>query len=455
MSRNPPAPDPNARPRAPAPRTTAATRRAQSARSAPRAEPVPGAVPSALHPAFDPDASQGEPADIARSPGFDPTKVRLSEHFLLSDFLGNHTVYSRGLPNLLAHDDPDLPLKMANAKALCRHFLEPMLAQGGPLSVSYGYISPAMSEAIVHYQDPRKPSHHRWDLGAACDFVLHEWVSGAACGNPNDDTVASAPVALAHEIVASGYPFSRLITYAESPYLCIAVAANEIASNQPRHAFYENRYVPGQKPDYRTYSSASSKQRAAERLRQEGLPHGWRGQGFPSSHGGGRRQFHHIRVSAYSMLSDWLFNLHSVANGAKNIPAVNRQALMDTFYRVGELYDRLVQAQVGGREVMRCSIVSGFVHPAHPAFDPANDWQQQRGWFEVVPPASITPAQLADSVAHINDFRPLSEAVAPVWGEVTTEVRDDRLRVHFEVYAPQYLAHLRAAQPQPPSLRKA
>jgi hypothetical protein len=355
---------------------------------------------------------------------FDPTKVRLSEHFLLADFLGNHTVYTKGRPNLLSPDDPALPLKMANAKALCKHFLEPFLDQAGPLSISYGYITPLLSSEIVTYQDPRKPSHHRWDLGAACDIVSHEWVNY----DPNDNTEESSPIRLAHEIVESGYPFSRLITYSESPFMCVAVAAAEIQSGQPRKAFYENRFVGKKEPQYKSLASDGAKAGALALLKREGLTHGWRGQGYPSHHGGGRRQYHHIRVSKYTMLSDWLFDLQSIANGAKNIPNVQDQGLMDSFYRAGDLYDDIIL----GTGINRFSIIGGFVHGMNPYFKPDNDWRNGQGSFTLVPPASVTSQSVIDMMRE-RVFN--SNVEGGVWAGsfMAVDPMTDNIKVYFQL----------------------
>lgn len=321
---------------------------------------------------------------------FDPTKVRVSDHFLLSDFLGNHTCYTKGRPNLLLPNDPQLPLKMANAKALCRHFLEPFLEQAGPLSISYGYISNAISREIVHYQNPDIPSHHQFTLGAAADVISHEWVNY----DPEDDTATSAPVSLAHEIHGANYPYSRIITYSESAGICVAVSAAEIAANLPRKAFYTNTYVGKKEPEYKSHASDAAKASALARLKEEGLPHGWRGQGHPSHHGRGRRQYHHIRVSKYTMLSDWLFDLQSIANGAKNIPNVQDQGLMDSFYKAGDLYDDIIL----GTGINRFSIISGFVHGSNPYFHSDNDWRNGSGYFTLVPPASVSAQSVVDGM---------------------------------------------------------
>lgn len=321
---------------------------------------------------------------------FDPTKVRVSRHFLLSDFLGCHSVYSRGLPNLLAGDDPELPLKWKNAKALCNEFLEPFLEQAGPLSISYGYISPEVSRAIVHYQDPDKPSHHMWNLGAACDIISHEWVNN----DPEDDTEQTAPISLAHAIHRNEYPYSRLISYAESPYLCVAVSAKEVQAHNPRLAFYENRFVGTTKPEYKSYSSSGAKDSAAAALDANGLPHGWRGRGYPSYHGGGRRQLHHIRTSDYTMLSDFLFDLQSIANGEKNVPNVRDQDLMAMFYAAGDVVDLAIR-ETG---INHFSITKAFVSHSNPYFEDSNDWYSGEGSLILVPPEGVSAAKVQENI---------------------------------------------------------
>lgn len=321
-----------------------------------------------------------------------PTKIRISEHFLLSDFLGNHSVYTRGYPNMLAEDDIDLPLKMKNIRALCTQVLEPLLEQQGPMTISYGYITPELSDEIVHYQDPRKPSHHMWNLGAAADICLHEFTNG----DPDDDSTKTAPIALAHAIHAENYPYSRLITYSESPYLCVAVSADEVKRGGPRKAFYENRYngVAKAKPLYKSLATDAAKNGAKNLLETMGLVHGWRGAGHPTYHGGGRRQFHHIRTSKYTMLSDWLFDLQSISNGAQNMPKMADTCLWDVFCAAGDAYDMLIDAT----GINRFSIISAFVSHLNPFFNHNNDWRNGTAMFVVTPPGDMAAQTVIDMV---------------------------------------------------------
>lgn len=314
----------------------------------------------------------------------------LSPHFLLADFLGNHSVYSKGMANGLDLDDPQWRLKWRNARALCEHILEPMLANFGPLSISYGYINPAMSQRLVKYQDPDKPSHHRWDLGAAADVCVHRWVEG--CNGA--DVTANSPAALASLLVHDGgisYPFSRLITYSESPYICVAASAEECRRCLPRMAIYENRYTgrPKVKPQFLRYNTGTLQQQwAREMMLPDALAaHGWRGQGWPSHHGGGAQQYHHRRVSKYTMVSDWLFDLQTIATGLRNNPKLTDPKILDAFAAAGIVYDDLVDHLKLGR----MPIVRGHSSRYRPGTtEDSGDWTNERIGFTVRMPEDFT-----------------------------------------------------------------
>lgn len=316
----------------------------------------------------------------------DPTTVRLSPHFLLSDMVGCSSVYEKGHANPFNKTDGQ-DIRLTNGKALCENALEPILATAGPVSISYGFISPGLSNEIVRYQDPRKPSHHRWDLGAAVDICPHNWVQALSPGVT--DTTSPIEFALRH---CADLPLSRLITYSESPYFCVAVSESEVRQGSPRMAWYENRYQgkKGAKPDYRKYPSEATRERALARLEQDGFDVDWEGGGFPSYHGGGRRQMHHIRVSKYTMLTDWLYDREWVEDGVKNIPNMLDPAVKDAFRRVGELYDYLIEMT----GFPRFSIVSGYTSPQSPGWLPDHDWRGDVIEFALIPPEYSSAADM-------------------------------------------------------------
>lgn len=313
----------------------------------------------------------------------DPRFIRLSKHFLLSDLVGCNSVYTEGYANVWDGDEK----KLREGRALCEELLEPLLEEYGPCSVSYGYVSPALSQKIVKYMDPTKPSYHRWDDGAAADVCFHDWVA-----QPHPD---SAPVFLAHEIDA-GYDYSRMITYSESPFICLATKTCELKTHNPRKAFYENRYhgSPKEKPEYIT-KSKDFKQRVRDGANIH-LKHDWRGAGYPTHHGGGRKQAHHHRVSKYSVLSDWLYDGGYVNRGQRNMPILSRT--LAPFSRVGGLYDELL----GVLGVKRISIPQGWAAGRADGYNFA--WKN--GVFSVVlcPPDGTHETTFKNAVMSIDGF---------------------------------------------------
>jgi len=315
-----------------------------------------------------------------------PSRVRLSKHFLLSDFMGCDSVYTHGYPNVFVDFQGQ---KLREGETLSQKVLEPILKTSG-LSVSYGYISPDLSKKIVKYQDPNKPSYHRWDHGAACDIVLHDAIYEG-----------HAPIHSAFWI-DEHLPVSRVITYSESPYICVASRDAEVCSGKCRHALYENRYIGERKPKFITYSNTRGfrlNQKASLTLHEP-----WEGAGYPTYHGGGRRQLHHIRTSKYTVLTDFLYSDIAVAEGYANKPS---QRAVGKFHRAGDVYDSLL-LRTGLR---RLSIVRGYESPAW-AVDSKHNWQKDIR-FVVVPPSDTDPVSVAEAAWQISgvvDVRVKDEA---------------------------------------------
>jgi hypothetical protein len=107
------------------------------------------------------------------------------------------------------------------------------------------------------------------------------------------------------------------------------------------------------------------------------------------------------------MVSDWLFDLQTISNGAKNIPALNDQSVLDAFAAAGTVYDHVLKC--GPK---RLSIVSGYVSPSNPYFNKDNDWRESDITFDVIPPASISAevlAQLCVQLPEGADCEPLGK----------------------------------------------
>jgi hypothetical protein len=263
----------------------------------------------------------------------DPTTIRLSDYFLLSDFMGCTSVYQYGMHNRFNDTDTE---KLAEGKKLAEK-LDEIVYDFNSISVVYGYISPSLSRKIVTYQDPNKPSYHRWDKGAAADICVH------------DEVEIFPPIGVAQRIEIYTYEFSRMITYAESEIICYASSIKE----PDRCALYENRYLgKGKKPKFISYPKNYDKRQNL--LSRVELPCDWRGKGWPSYHGGGKRQYEHYRLSRYFLLSDILYIPEYVHKGKRNPPLQT-----DEFWYNAKLAAKLLDAitiAIGGR----VSIVRGY-----------------------------------------------------------------------------------------------
>lgn len=316
-----------------------------------------------------------------------PTEIRLSEHFLLSDLMGCHSVYAKGYANVFDTSDRD---KLREGVTLARKLLEPLLDRSR-LSVTYGYISPALSRKIVKYQDPDKPSYHRWDDGAACDVVLHQYIH------------AGVPPIYAAFWIDENLPTSRTITYSESPCICVATRREEIKKGDPRRALYENRYVGERKPLYIPYSNNGRKR--TEQKAQVDLTHVWQGNGYPTYHGGGIMQAQHIRTSKYTLLSDFLMSPEAMSQGFVNMPPLSptgpndelmpTQRTMARFIRAGLVYDSLLEA-TGAR---RLSIVQAYQSETWRG-EAKSNWKDG-AYVCIVPPESMEPDTLAHEAEQI------------------------------------------------------
>lgn len=280
----------------------------------------------------------------------DPTLVRLSKHFMLSDFMGCDSVYRKGLTNRMPVGR-NSDQKILEGKRLAE-YLDTLIDDLGlgPCSVSYGYISPFLSKKIVTYRDPSAPSYHRWDDGAAADVVFHEEV-----------TTGVAPIHIAHRIDYDYPQYSRMITYSESPYICIATKVIEDRNRDYRLAFYENRYVGKTRPVFIRKSSVHAKRREQIPV----LDHHWEGNGFPTYHGGGRKQFQHWRLTEHFMLSDLMFDKAKLLTGERAYGVRSDGDMESRFLEAYLMFAKLLEAIVHETDA-RVSVIQGLKPSTHP-----------------------------------------------------------------------------------------
>lgn len=290
----------------------------------------------------------------------DPRTYFMSDYITLSDLVGCDSVYRYGIPNpVYESDTPKLQEGHHLAEVVERH------TQNSGFSITYGYISPGLSRSIVRYQSPDKPSYHRWDFGAAMDLILYDLDmfsprNTSGCVMPWDRTdwykqVRMQPIRQLRRLYNQGMRWSRAITYAESQIFCIATRRSE-SPEHARMATYENRWRPGlRKPHHIKHSPNSLTE-----MTNDEEP-GWRGKGWPSYHGGGRRQYEHIPTGLMNVLSDFLYDAILVDKGGANRPPIGKRNYDRFIYNVmaaSLFYEKLVY------ELGRLPIIAAYVNPA-------------------------------------------------------------------------------------------
>lgn len=300
----------------------------------------------------------------------DPTTVRLSESLLLSDFMGCTSVYRDGLANPIYRQDRK---KIDEGRCLAG-YLEQLQDVNGPLSVIYGYISPELSRQIVKYQDPDIPSYHRWDLGAAADVSFNNH--------------GYAPVLLAHDIDHDFPRYSRMITYAQSPYICIATKRSEGLIGDTRRSFYENIYIPGRrKPLVRNYPRSIGRRSVVieESKSYINAPnYDWTGgTSHPPYHLKGIKGYEHLRNAIRIPLSTLLYDKKRVHNGVHNRPPIGDSKRLHAFNQniwLASLILTRIQQHIG----KRMSVIS-----AYKSGEPKYDYQNGC-IFTIIPPESLS-----------------------------------------------------------------
>lgn len=327
---------------------------------------------------------------------------------LLSEFVGNESCYTLGLANPVQTDEwgGERSIVRTNAAALAE--LIDRIRDNGTVvdrmmgnenwmrhfTISYGFIHPKLSEKIVKWKPGHEPSLHRWDMGAAADILFHGAVYAPYFyGVISDDIAVQQRFAPVHMVGhwyqnrAVGPYFERVITYSESPYICVG------ASRAPVHKWYENRFQGerNRKPGYTRHTGVTIGADSPN-LR---LSYDWRGGGHPSYHGNGRQQFHHIRTSVYTMASSWLYNRDKVHYGRTNrVPAhrIRRRNIFQMMECAGIAYDALSRSCD-----QRLPIIEGIDIDKH-----GSDWEQDERWSFVIA-SHASYGDLAHRVHQIGD----------------------------------------------------
>jgi hypothetical protein len=325
----------------------------------------------------------------------DPCLTRLGDNFVLSDFLHNDSVIRKGDANIVPMSVLDAGDVVAAHIIKMGEYANLLVSQLGPCSISYGYISHEQSMRRVKWKNPALPSYHRWDDGAAADFLFHDQVHG----NEWDGSPYSTAIAIV-KAVADGPSFSRLITYGESPWICVATGIDD--DKAQRQAMYWNVYegFAGAKPRYISFtkndvrmveSGIENENMKIYNVKETVSKHGWVGAGHPTSHGGGIRQAHHIRMGKWLMLSDVLRSPANITLGQgrpTHCRPPRKQSDINVLKKKVKVLDRCLDRYYGdywGNDgATRVSILSGYkgtVVPHEADYTKELDWDDRNAEF--------------------------------------------------------------------------
>lgn len=261
--------------------------------------------------------------------------LRLSKHWLMMDFMHDPAVYEAYKP--LPFEKVVTEEAVDHGIQLCTELIEPMMATWGVASISAGYRPHRLGAA----------GPHRWDEenGAAADFIFHDWVNHE-----------QSPIKLAQELMFSDLTFERIITYAGSEVVCLAVKRNN-----PRFAIIENRRRRNrtqEKPKRIVHCTCKS-DHSKHPLGFQDFVDWRRGPNETMYHAKGQIRPQHVRVGRYFTLLDFCRDEFGIERGLPRVvvPEVSkRQVIYARMF--ADVLDPLTE------EIGRLAVVEGLVTPA-------------------------------------------------------------------------------------------
>jgi len=261
--------------------------------------------------------------------------LRLSKHWLMMDFMHDPAVYEAYKP--LPFEKVVTEEVVDQGVQLCTELIEPMMETRGVASVSAGYRPYGFGAA----------GPHRWsdEAGSAADFIFHDWVNHER-----------SPIKLAEELMFSDLNFERIITYAGSEVICLAVKRTN-----PRFAIIENRrhrYRHQEKPK-RIVHCRCKDDHSKHPLGFQDFVDWRRGPSETMYHAKGQIRPQHVRVGRYFTLLDFCRDEFGIERGLPRvvIPNVSKRQI---FYArmFADVLDPLTEG------VGRLAIVEGLMPPA-------------------------------------------------------------------------------------------
>lgn len=163
--------------------------------------------------------------------------MRLSEHFLLLDFLYDQSTLDcvagcNGLVSDRIGKLMDDSAEIAEGRYLCETILERIVEEHGPISIAAGLWFRDLPGQGKAHDTGLAP--HRWkrDTGAAADIIVHSWVNREKNSKHFHETLPSSAI-----------EYNRALGFGGSEFCCLASrsAGNKYGPGNPRWEKLTNR----------------------------------------------------------------------------------------------------------------------------------------------------------------------------------------------------------------------
>lgn len=296
--------------------------------------------------------------------------LRLSEHFIATDFLQSPSLYNARLKLNLA----DLSHTHLRGGVELATLLEGMMTTHGPVSLSAGFV-PRLALGRGHPPD----SPHGWTDGkAAADVVFHDWVNKG-----------KAPISILNEF--GSHSFHRVISYAGSEYLCVTA---EKSSGYHRHAVIEGVRRPGAKPLRVRWCDGYHGYREISEFPHR---HDWRREEHEVPGNSPELRTHHVRVGEYFTLLDFCRSPYAYEAGRPWVIPPGHEPQTTYARQAAEILSPFVKKHG------RISVIRGLM-PAHLAEredDPSLwTWRDGVAAVEFMTGEGVNPTDVVDSLTH-------------------------------------------------------
>lgn len=185
-------------------------------------------------------------------------RTRLSEHFIMRDFLYSARGEILGIPN---YPQDDVEQVIRSGKLICEKVCEPILAEFGRFAITYGYQNRTLIEAGYKPMKKHSSDPHHWDRGTFGKQVYARVDILPFCVEDGEVSKQAFGHWLMHNL-----DIDLLMQWARSNVFCITI------SPKPRRVWLEWGSPSQDQPKRRTFMGKAYWQGVYPTLREDQRP---------------------------------------------------------------------------------------------------------------------------------------------------------------------------------------